>query len=599
MEFKRGVSARPVLWALAGLMAWPSWVPGSSTALAAPPSPEEETARLSRFLKPIPDDQWREIAGPRSSETYQIVKGDTLYDISKRLFGDAKYWPKIWALNNQTIFNPHLIRPGNQINFLPGSGTSLPSVEVQSGALTLNNEGTPSSPVDGAAPPSKDADQVKQTMARSQEWKLLPKQRWELIQIQPPPEVDAQGFDRRSRVTLGRGGGFELQAFAATDYVEPMGQIVSIRTDAQAGFLGEVAFIDPVGDLQVGETYSVVGDPVEIVGKMSQRKVLSYLVRGMIKIVGVKDGRFIGVVSATSGGVERGTFLIKRVPKVPVLKPIPGPSALQSYVLIDRQLLATHASAQYKQVFIDRGTDDGVRPGMVFRVYQYIDRVTQKTITDSDFIIDADIMIVQASERGSTGIVTRSIADISDQRMAVLLTDVSDLTLQRRSLEKNADSRTQAPDAVNVVDDLDISGPIGRQESQELRQLERWKQNNTDFSAPGNLPKPDQSPVAPGDVPPPADFENPVPDGALDSELDGDVAPVEEAAPDAQAAPSPSAGTEAAPPPPDLEAPAAPAMEQAPSAPALDTGAPAEPEAPPQQDVNQQDSNQLDELLNQ
>src|SRR4051794_6658949 len=73
---------------------------------AIPKSPEEETLALSKKLKPIPDEEWKAITGDRAQQNYAIVRGDTLYTVSKRLFGDGKYWPKIWALNNQSITNP-------------------------------------------------------------------------------------------------------------------------------------------------------------------------------------------------------------------------------------------------------------------------------------------------------------------------------------------------------------------------------------------------------------------------------------------------------------------------------------------------------------
>ena len=83
-------------------------------------SPEEEVHRIARMLKPIGDAEWKEIAGEQIAGKYEIHAGDTLYDVSKRLFGDSRYWPKIWALNNNTILNPHLIRPGNLVAFMPG-----------------------------------------------------------------------------------------------------------------------------------------------------------------------------------------------------------------------------------------------------------------------------------------------------------------------------------------------------------------------------------------------------------------------------------------------------------------------------------------------
>ncbi len=49
-------------------------------------------------------------------ETYEVRRGDTLWDISKRFFGDPFSWPDIWK-KNEFIRDPHWIYPGQTINF--------------------------------------------------------------------------------------------------------------------------------------------------------------------------------------------------------------------------------------------------------------------------------------------------------------------------------------------------------------------------------------------------------------------------------------------------------------------------------------------------
>ena len=46
---------------------------------------------------------------------YIVVSGDSLSKISKREYGDANQWPKIYEANRDTIKNPDLIYPGQKL----------------------------------------------------------------------------------------------------------------------------------------------------------------------------------------------------------------------------------------------------------------------------------------------------------------------------------------------------------------------------------------------------------------------------------------------------------------------------------------------------
>lgn len=53
-----------------------------------------------------------------NADAVEVTRGDSLWSIAQRVYGNGAYWPLIYAANAGQIANPNLIYPG-QVFVLP------------------------------------------------------------------------------------------------------------------------------------------------------------------------------------------------------------------------------------------------------------------------------------------------------------------------------------------------------------------------------------------------------------------------------------------------------------------------------------------------
>jgi putative chitinase len=76
---------------------------------------EGQTLKISqieaKIATTITREKGREISNTISGATYEVIKGDNLWNIAVRAYGDGYKWNEIARENN--LSNPNLIHPGN------------------------------------------------------------------------------------------------------------------------------------------------------------------------------------------------------------------------------------------------------------------------------------------------------------------------------------------------------------------------------------------------------------------------------------------------------------------------------------------------------
>jgi nucleoid-associated protein YgaU len=75
--------------------------------------PKADFSKVQSGSSTRPDASAETAAGGAGS--YTVKSGDTLSGIAKREYGDAGQWKRIFEANRDTIDNPDLIHPGQEL----------------------------------------------------------------------------------------------------------------------------------------------------------------------------------------------------------------------------------------------------------------------------------------------------------------------------------------------------------------------------------------------------------------------------------------------------------------------------------------------------
>ncbi len=365
----------------------------------------------------------------------------------------------------------------------------------------------------------------------SVEWKEMPKQRWEMFIDNLPKGLARVAIDGQSKVSRNVANKYARSYYSSVERVPIMGEVVAARTPTQGIFLGDTVFVSADEALQVGSIYDLTVGPEDVTSDRDGRDGYVYQIKGRVKIIGVRDQRFIGIIVEMYGPILRGDLLIAPSPVLVMNAPKAAAQALEGSIMIPHQIMGSTLVADQQTVFVDLGSQDGIVPGNIFRLYQRIDEYSKKEISTKDFIIDAELEVVEVNERFSLAIVLNAKRPLEQGELVVALTDIQDFA-------KDTELQTLIQDRATIsnpdeLDQIDSGQALGNEESKELNQLENYKDIERDNRGGektgvtlGNEKAPNDgsgNPNAGGATPPASE------------KVDPNALPVDESVPDAPA----------------------------------------------------------------
>ncbi len=252
-------------------------------------------------------------------EVHVVAKGDTLWDICSYYFGDAWKWPEVWGLN-PAITNPHWIYPGDLVRLLV-SGPRAPS----------------ESPVAAAEQP------IAERPLTAEEPQA------------PGPRMSPTAVELRQL------------AFVSTEDLKVSSRVSGSTQDKEMLSLGDEVYLEyPAGQPpQVGARYSIYAPQKDIKHPDTGAKIGHYvLVRGELQVLEVKkDKRALAIIRQVNahGVIERGERVGTLKTQFKMLEPVPAEKSVEG--VIAGLIGSDDLIGAWQVVFIDRGTEDGVRIG--------------------------------------------------------------------------------------------------------------------------------------------------------------------------------------------------------------------------------------------
>lgn len=295
-------------------------------------------------------------------EVYVIKKGDTLWGLSQRFLNDPRYWPNLWA-KNQEVTNPHLIYPGQTVRFVDGR------IEIVPDAAGASSQKAASA--SAAAQPDEVAEE-KTFSVRGNEGRLVERD------FVPAGRIIA---GQHSRIILGE----EDTAF--TDIGKALGAV-----DGQ-----KFTILRKSTTISHPRTNEIIGTKVYPLGVLQLTQVNPYGSRA--------------IITSSFKEVEPGDWLVpyqpikrREISLKMATRPVKG--------LIVETYSGHGAVATGDVVYLDLGKQHGVEVGNMFYVVREVaveKMLVDKVVKQLPYEVVGALVVLETGNRTATALVVKSI----------------------------------------------------------------------------------------------------------------------------------------------------------------------------------------------
>lgn len=316
---------------------------------------------LSGLVRPrLYGDQWLDIIGGRKGDNYNVRRGDTLWGISRREFGDPFLWRKLWQVND-FLSNPHDISSGTILNYYR-EGSEPPEDKVIRIPLVKLIPG-------GAS--DLDADSILNPDIKN-------KYRPNILVV-------------KDEDVLGEiAGAYTVQeSFGELDeiYLD-----VSNSDEVKIGDRFAVARYDRTLQDVSTEGTPIIGNLMRLVGE--------------VKVVSLGENLVKAEILGMQNAMQRGDRLIE-IQKAVKFSAIFNPPDNFTCRVVMGEFTERKIFSQGEILLLNKGAVDGMREGYLFRVFRDTDpRTGSPADVEPDF--SGEVQVIYVSELASIGYIVRN-----------------------------------------------------------------------------------------------------------------------------------------------------------------------------------------------
>lgn len=325
-------------------------------------------------------------------DTYEVVKGDTMWEISARFWGDPYFWPTLWSYN-PGIGNAHFIYPADVLRFTTGSPVRPPGMTF---------DGEPQSPQ--ATQPTSSAPDIW-SPAHMEETGVS-----NALECAPPLPFseDPPGSVLHSSVT----------GFLTQEEIQSVGKVVRSPEDHIQLVTRDVVYLSfaHLSDVSCGDVFSIYRPLVSRVRHPEhrfRRLGAIYEVTGEVRVVDLNDHVATAVIINAYGEITRNDLVMDFFPVDREVELRAATKEVEGFIVGSMRSNDDSISVR-DLVYIDRGDADGLAAGDAFYIVRRGDGLTTVSHRGEANLPDdviGKLVVVDLGETISTAIVVES-ADI-------------------------------------------------------------------------------------------------------------------------------------------------------------------------------------------